>query len=277
MKYLISILILFIFASCDYNPRCIEADEFGAIKIGFDLEGKEVSSRYTVTDYGWLQTSEPIETGYVLDGNIVVAKLEGVWSPWSEKDITADSYYDGVMSSNRVCTKADFEDCDDSALDISVASSCYQPIYDSSQNSKICWYAEGIGLYIGLSANPTDLVAQYFHIADYFSTSVTGYQDDWYFVLDPTTETIDGTSILASLSVNSYDEIKIWTRVQMYNFDDNIAGDFAEENILDSTNTVEKLSVEDGDIESTDAVPTLTFYSGVKLSEPSFTKMQPIS
>ncbi|MDC0857307.1 type IV secretion system protein [Rickettsiales bacterium] len=270
MKYLISLLILLIFASCDFNPRCIEADEFGAVKIGFDLSGKEVSAKYTSSGYSWMKTSEPIETGYVLDGNEIVAKLDGVWSPWSVDEMK-DKYFDGKESSYRVCTMDDFEECDASALN-SVADTCFQPKYDSSGNSKICWYAEGIGLYVVFSSSPTEAVAQYFHIADYFETSVSGYQDDWYFVLDPTTIDIDGNNLLDSLSVNDYDDVKVWTRVQNYNFDGNIAGDLAEENLLDSTISVDKLNIKDGDIAKTDAVPTLTFYSGVRLSEPSLTQ-----
>lgn len=271
-RIILALLLLIFTASCDYSSRCIEADEFGAIKVGFDIEGVDVKPKYTSSEYTWFFTSAPVESGYVLNGNVIVAKLDGVWSPWTREKIEEPQPFASEAISNRVCTLDDFVSCNAASTTNNVADTCMQPIRDSNGEEKICWYAEGLGLYVALSSNPTESTILYFHLAEYFETQVSGYQNDWYFVLDPTTVDIGGNSLLEALSVNDYEDIKVWTRRQIYTEGvGNISGDLAEVNLNDGS-TPDKLNIEDGDFEYTDAVPTLTFYSGVKLGEPVYTQ-----
>ena len=266
LRFCLTILLLFCI-SCNFNPRCIEAHDFGDPKIGFNVSGKDVDLKYPngYSDYSWLYTSKPISTGYVLNGEKVVAKLDGAWSPWSADRLESETPYEGESSALRVCDDQDFEACDSSATNDSDAQSCVQPKFDGSQNPQVCWYIKGRGLYIVFSILPEEDLALYYHVASYFETTVAGYGDDWYFVIDPKELQYNGKSLLEALGVDDYDEIKIWSYINYYD-------DYSSNTIGCIKDGVDKLSLVDGDVEECSSSVGLTFYEGAQIGAPIYTQ-----
>ncbi|MBT4989619.1 MAG: hypothetical protein HOM96_03690 [Rickettsiales bacterium] len=275
MKQLLLSILLFFCVSCNFAPRCIDAVDFGDAKIGFDTKGKDVTLKYPngKSEYSWFMGSDPVSSGYVLTGEEIVAKIDGAWSPWSKADIEGSTSYKDLKGNNRVCHyKDDFKQCNEGAVTNSNATSCLQPKWDENANPKVCWYIEGVGIFIAFSANPEEGAAQYYHVADYFTNSHAGYPDDWYFVMDPTELDINGQSLPASLGVDEYSEVKVWTYIHIYDYNTNIDGCIREKKNPQAEKIPDKLKLVDGDIEACAATVTMILYEGVRLDDPVYTQ-----
>jgi len=259
MKYIIFLITLLLISSCDTSPRCIDASDFGQPQALAAVQGEDVEARFGEdSDYSFFQKTWSSYTGYTLTGSDLVIRIQGAWSPWPE--ILLEDATNSCGRVHKVCTLGDSNAYDFVAVGdgYRFAQNTTLSCTDASEPN-ICWFPNGIGVYVGLSYSPRTGLEVLYHLADPVYASQSG--GSWRFTL-PGSELEE---IKDAIGVNNFSSVKVYIRVHDNDYDDNINGCIAT-----SSDGVSIANPVDGDISLCETPMDLFFESGARREDPGF-------
>ena len=236
MKKIAFLLIFLTLFSCDrFNPRCVDASDFGQPIGSPGVGGNDVNPRFgQASEYDYFDKTKSDYTGFILTGDELIVRIKGAWSPWSSEIVAMGETcgrVDKVCSLSSDFTAMSFDGWDGHRFHANETCS------DNLPKSNICWFPYGLGIYLGFSNDPSIGLEILHHLVD--PTYYALENGNWKFKL-PESE-ID--NIRQAIGVDKFSSVRIYLRAHDNSYIDNVNGC-----IVDDTNGKPKLNPVDGDI-----------------------------